>query len=1627
MSSCARALGLDAATLEAHFNALRTFFSNNAAMLKSYTQKALSTLPANAPEARKNLTKALAARVPWEDLRQYDPELFAEMAARHWNLAKQRKPAERRFVINNAVLKGQSYRKTVIDFVNDDMAFLVDSIAAEINKRNLLIDILLHPIVYVSYDKSGKLVDVSDTPKKDYARQSHIHVHIKETLSDEQLAGLEAGLTTAIEDVHTANRDWRTMLEKLKEARNDLAHAKTRYPAKDIEHYCAFLDYLHDNNFTLLGYREYQFSGDEKDVRSKTVKGASLGLLHDDITPAFINENEEGLPRNLQQLRRDLPPVSVSKTNRLSTVHRRVPMDAIAVKTYDSNGKVKGEKLFLGLFTSVTYSRSVSDVPYLREKVEEIMEMSNFLPGSHNRKALRHILEKYPRDELFQISNEELYNIALEILRLQERQRIALFMRLDAFKRYVSCLVYIPRDRFGTGLRKAIGRILEAELNGRLSNFYTTLDDSVFARVMFIINIDQKNPPEYDPEKIEAKLQEAGQTLAERLREALSEKFRDENLVTALTLKYGEAFPVSYTSRYRARQAVFDLEKIEKCLESGKLALDLYRPENAGNTSLQLKTYNPGNPMPLSDVLPILENMGLRAVSELPFEVKPQGAPHSVWIHDFLLEIPPDTGEINLPAAKSNFEHAFAKIWHGEMESDTLNRLILNAGLDGREITILRTYVRYMRQIRSPFGQPYIQNALTQHSGIAALIVGHFKTVFDPSRKGKNTGHDKFAADINAGLEKVESLDQDRILRTIAGLLEATLRTNYFQAQENGEPKPYLSIKLDSQKVPDLPEPRPYREIFVYSPRMEGIHLRADKVARGGIRWSDRHEDFRTEILGLMKAQNVKNAVIVPYGAKGGFVVKTHLPDRKAFQAEGIECYKTLVRGLLDITDNLKGEKVIPPEDVVRLDGDDPYLVVAADKGTASFSDIANGLSKDYGFWLGDAFASGGSAGYDHKKMGITARGAWECIKLHFRQLNHNIQEKPFDVIGVGDMGGDVFGNGMILSRHIRLVGAFNHLHIFCDPDPDPAETFKERQRLFENVMGWDQYDTKKLSRGGRIYKRSEKTLTLTPEIQKRFGISKEKVTPYELMNAMLKTRCDLLWFGGIGTYVKSADETHTDVGDKANDAVRVDGRDLHAAVVGEGANLAVTQRGRIEYAEKGGRINTDFLDNSAGVNSSDVEVNIKILLTDVMDSTTPKMDITARNKLLEKMTPEVAAHVLRNNYQQSQAISLAEFQARETLAIQEEFIQDMERNYGLNRALEGLPSPEAVTQRLRMGKGMTRPELCVLLAYAKINFARDLLATDIPDSPDMEERLMDYFPAALQEKYGKQILRHKLRREIVATGIANSLINRMGPTFIKSRMKKTGASAADIARAYIVARETFGLRKLWDEIEALDNKVPAMVQLKAMREIARTAEHAITWFITHGGHGYNIGSLVKDYGAGIAHLSEKLSKFVTGNAADSIRQRQGANAIDGLPKNLARQVALMPVLSSACDIIRISLDHKTGLDIVSSTYFDVGHHFHLDWMRQQARFMTSDNAWHAEATAALVDQLYRSQAGLTVRILKDAGKGKKENIAAEWFAKHADLVAQAEPLIMSLQTAGTIDLSMLVLAEQRLRNLYGG
>lgn len=1612
-------------------------------MTQKLIKQTMSLLPAKTTAVMRNFAEQILGHLPEEDLQQIKPDILARTIASQWDLLQSKKDGKPAIRIYTPTIEkdGWTAGRTIIDIVQDDMAFLIDSVVAEIVRHGQLVHVLTHPTLHVQRDKKGAFKDFKAEPADGLDRYSISHIELRGILSDAQAEELRMGLVEVMEDVKNATRDWMPMKAMLREAQRELSRAPAKFDDYLIEEYQAFLEYLYDNNFTLLGYREYKFTEKDGKIASDTIKKKSLGLLRDEVMPVYLNDARECLSVPQQKLRKGQAPLTIAKVNRRSSVHRRVPMDAIAVKRFDDKGKVIGEMLFVGLFTSVTYSRSVGDIPFLRIKVQNVINRTHFLPGSHDRRALRHILEKYPRDEILQMPEDLLFSHATAILRLQERPHIALFTRPDPFDRYISCLVYVPRDRYETRLRLKLQKVLESELGGECTNYQVTQDDSPLARVMYLIDINHlKSVPEYNPAAIEEKLEEAGRIWAELLRHALEQSDKPQTDIAAVLEKYGQAFPISYHEKYEPRQAVHDIRKIETVLKSGNIALDLYRPHDCAEGQIRLKIYSPDKPMTLSDVLPMLEKMGLKIISELPFEIRPSHAHKSIWIHDFLMEMAANKDkDIAINDIKSVFEDAFDKIWNRDVENDGLNRLVINARMTWREVIILRTYMRYLRQTGLHYSREFIETTLGENPKISAALVNLFKSLFDPALKGQNEVKAAgYAVEIDHLLEAVESLDQDKVLRSLTGVINATLRTNFFQLAQDGAPKSYVSIKLDSMKIDDLPEPKPFREIFVYSPRVEGVHLRMDKVSRGGLRWSDRLEDFRTETLGLLKAQQVKNAVIVPMGAKGGFVMKQAPKEggRPAYMAEGIECYKTFIRGLLDITDNQSGEKIIPRANVVRRDEDDPYLVVAADKGTATFSDIANAISLEYGHWLGDAFASGGSAGYDHKKMGITARGAWESVKRHFRELNHNTQTQDFEVIGVGDMGGDVFGNGMLLSEHIRLVGAFNHLHIFCDPTPDPKTTYAERKRLFGEVKGWDEYNQKLLSKGGKIFLRSEKSLQLTPEIQKRFDIPRDRVSPNELIQAMLRGRTDLLFFGGIGTYIKADFETHGDVGDKANDALRINGKEVRAKVIGEGANLGMTQEGRIEAAQHGVKLNADYIDNSGGVDSSDHEVNIKILMNDVMRNKAYGLDEKKRNKILASMTDDLAAHVLRNNYQQSQAISLMELQAVETLPEQAALIAELERKVGLNRALENLPDDEEIQNRLRAGKGLTRPEFANLQAHAKIAYTWDLLGSDIPDSKAMEERLFKYFPEKLSKTYAKEILRHRLRREIICTTLAGSMINRMGPTFVRECMAKTNASPADVAKAFIIVRETFDLRDLWVAIEGLDNKVPAMVQLKAYRDIAQMTERAVVWFLTRSGSKLDINRDIATFHDGITALRKNFDFVLTPTLLAQVRQKIQSGTGEGLPPALAHDIAIMPLLASACDLIRIAKSEKADAGTIAKIYFEVGEHFHLDWMRSQARFLPANDRWSIEARDGITSNLYNAQAGLTLKILADmsAGtsgkKGKasiKSGVVAEWINAHGQQAIALEPLFADLHKASSVDLPMLIIAEQKVRALYGG
>lgn len=1510
---------------------------------------------------------------------------------------------DKNFVLNND--------RTIVAIKTSERPFLIDSITAFLADEQRIIERLL----YTELDEHNALIYISingTTPVRDCTR-------------------MVKNISSVLHDVMLATTDWKTMLARLDETLAMLNAVNT--PPKDahapVKEYIDFLNYIRNGNFTLLGYREYSLKNNAKKITSSVRKGRGLGLLSDERGPVFISENKEGLTQDLQKLRLSGPLIAVVKVNRKATVHRRVPLDAVFVKELNKKGEVVGERLFIGLFTSVTYSRSVSDVPLIRHKVKQVTKKAKFADNSHEYRALSHILEKYPRDELFQLEPDALLSFALDILKLQERPKVGLFTRIDPFRRYISCLTYVPRERYSTAYRVRMAEILAEGFGGEAESFNTTLDDSPLGRILFTIRVKQKAKAKYDVDAIEQALIDAAATWSEKLDSALHKQGIGDDEAALITERYGNAFPLSYQEDYEVISAIRDIDRIEETRTRDGIAVSLYRPTGMRGSKMRLKIYQTGEPLVLSDIMPLLENMGLKVLSELPNAITPAHINKPVWIHDFNLQLPDSSDKpISVQDLKDRFEEGFRAIWTKKAENDRLNTLIVTSGMEWREVALLRSIVRYLKQMRLSYTAPSIIAIFNSYPHISGLFFSLFDLRFNP----KTHNEDKANAcidQINAALNDVPVLEHDQLLRVALSVVQSILRTNFYQQDKNGDHKPAIAIKLDSQSISALPDPKPYAEIFVSSPRVEAVHLRGDKIARGGLRWSDRPDDFRTEVLGLMKAQMVKNAVIVPVGAKGGFTLKNPPAgnDRKALQEEGIACYKIFIASLLDITDNRDGDAIITPNSVICRDGHDPYLVVAADKGTATFSDIANGISKEYGFWLGDAFASGGSAGYDHKAMGITAKGAWESVKRHFREMNHNTQEEPFDVVGVGDMGGDVFGNGMLLSPHIRLCGAFNHLHIFCDPDPDTTKTFKERQRLFKDVKGWDAYNTKLLSKGGRIYSRSDKELTLTPEIMERFELKKDKVSPFELMTAILKSKTDLIWFGGIGTYIKASHETNADAGDKANDFIRINADDVRALVVGEGANLGVTQAARVELGQKNIRLNADFIDNAGGVDCSDHEVNIKILLNPMTQGTKPKLSLKKRNNLLESMTDEVGDLVLRNNYQQTLAISLAELSTVDMLNTHAKTIRVLESENGLDRHLETLPDEDEIKRRGREGLGLTRPELGTLISWSKIRLYQEILNSDLPEDDALNRWLMKYFPKVLGDKYADAITNHQLRREIIATQVASSIINRQGPSFMTIMRERTGMDEATIARATFLTRESFGLKKLWSHIESLDNKVPARVQLLSACEIARLSEQATSWFLENQDtwSGQSLGDMAAHYNKGITDMCGHFDTILPRAAASDLKKRGNTLATNGLPDDLAKSVAGMRLLGPACDIIRIAAHHDTTLPKTAELYYTLGHSLPFHWLREQIGKLDTNSRWEEDALQGLRSRLYRTQSDLTAAILKtdmDA-KVKPDTRVQKWLNDTGRKNA-INSMTQAIKRSPKVDLAMLVLAEQRLSSL---
>ena len=1585
------------------------------------------------------LIRAYYRHVAAEDVGdRSDADLYGAFAA-HYALAAERPQGTARVRVSTPSPDAEGWsaaRRSVVEVVVDDMPFLVDSLTMELSRQLRDVHLVVHPLFDVARDITGTLREVrpvaddTEVSGRELARESWMHVEIDRVPEADDLAVIEESVQRVLRDVRESVEDWSKMHAQVA----DIVHELTVEPPEtvdpdEVREARDLLQWLAEDHFTFLGYREYHLERQDDGEHLHGVPGTGLGILRADQD---MSTSSGRLPEPAAAKSREKTMLVLTKANSRSTVHRPAYLDYVGVKKFE-NGEVVGERRFLGLFSSAAYTESLTRIPLLRDRAAAVLKRIGFSPQSHDGKALMDTLETYPRDELFHTSVDELAPMAEAAMHARERRQLKMFIRRDTYGRYVSVLVYLPRDRYNTAVRERFSDILRESLGGDSVEFTVRLTESTTARVHFVVH-PAKGAAIRDVETadLERRLTEASRSWRDDFSTAVVEEYGEE-LGTWMVRRYQDSFPEAYKEDFRPRIGAMDLGRLEAVAVGASGAgidLSLHQDLDDGQGEARLKVFRIGPPLSLSEVLPMLSSMGVEVVDERPYELEGLGRP--TYIYEFGLRY----GQALPDNSRELFQDAIRAVWDGHNEIDGFNSLVLGAGLTWRQATVLRAYAKYMRQGNSPFALDYIHEALRNNVDITRLLVLLFEIRFDPSAdRGRAATIEER---ITRALDDVASLDHDRILRSYLAHIRATLRTNYFQTPRDGGVRSYISFKLDPSGVPDLPEPRPRFEIFVYSPRVEGVHLRFGAVARGGLRWSDRRDDFRTEVLGLVKAQMVKNTVIVPVGAKGGFFCK-QLPDpgdRDAWLAEGIACYKTFISGLLDITDNLVDGQTVPPEQVVRHDGDDSYLVVAADKGTATFSDIANGVVKDYGFWLGDAFASGGSVGYDHKAMGITARGAWVSVQRHFRERGIDCQTEDFTCVGIGDMSGDVFGNGMLCSEHIRLVAAFDHRDIFLDPSPDAATSYAERKRLFGLPRSsWQDYDHALISEGGGVYSRSLKKIALNDAVRSALGIpgGVESMTPAELMRAILLAPVDLLWNGGIGTYVKSSDETNADAGDKANDGIRVDGRELRARCVGEGGNLGFTQLGRIEYALEGGRggagsggggrINTDFIDNSAGVDTSDHEVNLKILLDRVVKAGDQTEE--QRNELLAAMTEEIADLVLRDNYEQNLALANAAANAAPMLHVHEDWIRKLERDGLINRELEGLPSSREVRRRLDRGAGLTTPEHSVLLAWTKIALAEELLASDLPDDPYLDLDLRAYFPHPVQEGFGPQIHQHPLRREIIVTQVVNDLVNGAGITFWPRLSGETGASGAELTRANFVAREIFGSLPLRDELRSLDNVIDAAVQTRMRLEMRTLIERASRWLVNNRRPPLHSQATVDQFSGPVQQVMAELPELMTGRELAAYQDRAAALVDSGVPQALASRVAVLPPSYMLLGVVEVAAREELDPTTVARVHFALGERLGLAALVHRILGLPRDDRWQTMARASLRDDLHDVHTQLTAQVLaKTSPDDPAPARIAAWEEADEVLVSRAAGTLEEICADDAADLARLSVGLRVVRGL---
>jgi glutamate dehydrogenase len=1603
----------------------------NELSIATISQQVQQALPSDDPGAplAAQFAGALFAGTPEGETAQ---ERLIHLALNAFSFFKERPPKTRKLRVYDYDDGGPAGPVTVIEAVNDDMPFLLSSVLAELSSLGLSPRVVVHPIFRVHRAASGDLTGLvaaqSATGNSGHA-ESFFHIQIDPLGNNKECDDLLERLEHILDQVRTVVADWMPMVSRLREVIDAYVTLPPPVAVDELAESVQFLKWLADGHFTFLGLREYEFSMEGEEARLRPKPESGLGLLRD---PGM-----HVLRRSLTDP--DLSPVAreffssqdlliITKANFLSPVQRRVHTDSIGIKLYSSEGMLTGELRLVGLFSASAYNESSRRIPFLRHKVDQVFRILRHGQTSYSGRVLTNILETFPRDELFQISTAELSEFAEAAVRLELMPQTRVFARRDEFGRFVSVLIFVLRENFTTKVRERIIAFLERKYQGQMSEFTPFFTIGPQVRLHVVIWKQDGVIPDVPLEELE----EAVRQIVRNWRDDLAAMIRQHYGRTAAVIRkrYGEAFPPGYEHDNAPDRALVDIEQMERLKDGVSVGIDFYAETDAPTRKLNVTLYQLGEPIPLSRRVPVLENLGFSVVSEQTFEIAPQHDERGVkvFLHQLLIETA--NGEaLDLKTHQARLEECFLAIWRGEAGDDLFNRLIVEAGLNWREAALMRAYSSYLRQVGAPFGQVYLARTLTQHGGIVRDLVELFHILHNPAIEKSKAERENAAvpvfARIDGALDKVSSLDEDRMIRRLLNLIQATLRTNFYQRPTGLAGGASIALKIRSSAVEAMPEPEPYAEIFVSSPRFEGVHLRFGPIARGGLRWSDRPQDFRTEVLSLVKAQQVKNAIIVPQGAKGGFVPR-NLPkagSRDEIMAEGIACYRSFISNLLSVTDNLKEGAVVPPAETVRLDGDDPYFVVAADKGTATFSDIANELAVSRSFWLGDAFASGGSAGYDHKKMAITARGGWEAVKRHFREMNIDIQATPFRVVGVGDMSGDVFGNGMLLSRQIKLIGAFDHRDIFIDPTPDPDTSWLERKRLFELPRSsWQDYNRELISEGGGVFSRSAKSIPLSTKMQLMLGTAQKAASPAELIKLLLKAQTDLLWFGGIGTYVRASTETDDKAGDRTNDILRVTAAELQAKVIGEGANLGITQAGRIEFAMRGGRINTDAIDNSAGVNSSDIEVNIKI----TMASAVAKGSITVeeRNVILAQMTDEVADKVLRNNYLQTLAISLGEARGLADLGFQARLMTALENSGLLDRDIEQLPYDTAIAERRRGRQPLTRPELAVLLAYAKISLYHELMASSVIDDPYLSGVLASYFPRSMRTRFTDEIQGHPLRREIIATALANAGINRGGSTVIVRLKEETGRSTADIAYAFAAATGAFRLNEFYRTVDALDGKMNGQRQLSLYLLIQDVLRRQTAWFLRFADFGDGLSSAIERYRSGLDTLTEAIESIFDEWLVGRLEETQNRLSSPDMPQGLARRFAVLQALTDGPDIIALSIRLGRPELEIARLFLRVSSHFRVDELRAASEPLTHGDHFDRLAVSSTLGAIASAQRAMVEKMYV-AAEGATPDFES-WRSINEKAVARARTNIDEILNGSQLTLAKLTVAVAHLRELAG-